>query len=834
LTEPTYFDRDRYDLPLPLIRVNPNFEVTAPSPSESLRTESISTQQQLIAQALARVLNPLGVRFKFSIQRYPQSPASPLADTKHTMLQSPDAFFQPLEYRLRVMCRAHNNLDCQLIAEPLARSLRQLDLQGFQEAIVEFSQAVAPTSLLTGVKSGNWRLKLDLTPPSVLLKSWARWGDVQSITKLLNLALAPVGIQVSSILKNLTLQIFCTLKNPHAAKFPTKKIALDLIAPLTIELAPQGIQGATIHGVHATTDLDGYIETSPAWKHWLDLPALGDPKFSPTPIILAARGDEHALRFILERLLNPDLERCLAIGGINLSLMLRNRILYVMSEAPVCPIQSQVSTTIIKVLRQLALPNIGGVRIHGRISGQIVPLWTYGVDFDKQTLELPPVAPEHQFKPKSSVVKIGWERRMSEYLAGTGIWKPQFAMDKTDRLVYQPKFKWQPSLLWLVVGIGLVGIGDLAIKFSLASNPAIADAKGVNYQLSFNNSLLEQKLAQYQLRCLQQGVPDVLIVGSSRALRGVNPEVLQRSLTLIRQDSTSNSRSPQIYNFGINGATAKVVDLILRQLLTSQQLPKLVIWADGARAFNSGKVDRTYETIAASDRYQQLAIIADRDRPNSSLFQVQSTVKTTYQAIDDRIDRSLVNISPAYAHRDLLKTWLQTKIPTLGQLADSPNLVDLEVSINDRDIDNDGFLALEAQFDPNTYYQKYTKVTGYSDADYANFQLLGSQDRALQQITDLLAVRKIPLVFVNMPLSDIYLDKIRRQHETNFKQYMQTLMEKNRLTFIDMDGFLNKQYDRFSDPSHLNQLGASEVSRYLGQTTSIPWQKLELNLVVGK
>ena len=63
---------------------------------------------------------------------------------------------------------------------------------------------------------------------------------------------------------------------------------------------------------------------------------------------------------------------------------------------------------------------------------------------------------------------------------------------------------------------------------------------------------------------------------------------------------------------------------------------------------------------------------------------------------------------------------------------------------------------------------------------------------------------------------------------------MQKMMAADRLTFIDLDGLLNKQYDRFSDPSHLNQLGASEVSRYLGQTTSIPWQKLDSHLVVDK
>ena len=72
-------------------------------------------------------------------------------------------------------------------------------------------------------------------------------------------------------------------------------------------------------------------------------------------------------------------------------------------------------------------------------------------------------------------------------------------------------------------------------------------------------------------------------------------------------------------------------------------------------------------------------------------------------------------------------------------------------------------------------------------------------------------------------MSDIYLDKYRRQHEETFKQYMKKLMDSHQLTFIDMNGLLAQQHHLFSDPSHLNQAGAIAVSEYLIQTT-IPWQ----------
>ena len=499
-----------------------------------------------------------------------------------------------------------------------------------------------------------------------------------------------------------------------------------------------------------------------------------------------------------------------------------------MSEASICPIQSQIATTVDKVIRQLQLPAIRGVRIHGRISGQSISRWTYGVDFDMPQLMLPPIVTPPKQPPRTKLERVDWSRKISAYLAKTGVWQPQLTIEKTSQLVYHPRFKWQPSLLLLVMGLGLTIGSDVAIKYTLAARNLTVDSATTTAQLSFNNPLLEQKLAQYQLRCLQHGVPDVLIVGSSRALRGVDPEVLRRSLI------DRGYRNPKLYNFGINGATAQVVDLILRRLLTPEQLPKLVIWADGARAFNSGRIDRTYDAIATSDRYRQLALLSGINDENSSLSQVQSSFQNTYRAIDTAFDRRLEHVSSAYHHRDRLKTWLQSKIPATLQISDRNNTaIDVDSAAlldanedkqHPRKIDFDGFLAVNLQFDPTTYYKRYTKVTGDSDGDYANFQLLGLQQRALDRTIELLADRQVPLVFVNLPLSDIYLDKVRRQYEVNFKEYMQKLTDSQQLTFIDMDGVLNQNYDRFSDPSHLNQIGASDVSRYLARVEGIPWK----------
>ncbi len=792
MAEPTYSELNYRAAPLPLIELNP-----------------IIDRQDDIDRALSQLFNPIGVKFQTSIRRRSKKRVQNL-NSKQTMLQSPDVFSPALEYRLWVVCSAQKSIDYQLLAQPLAKTLRSLNLQGFQDGVVQFSQSAAQV--------GNWRLKIDLAPPVVMLRDWARWGDMQSIIKLLNFALASVGMQVSATQKERTLHIFCTLIDAEAAKVPTKKIALDIIAPLLIELTPQGIHGGTIYG------LKSLAAESPVWTHWLDLPALSDPSLSPTPLTLAERGDVAALNFVLHRFLNPDIEQCFAVGGIKLSLLRHHRLIHVMSEAPMCPLQSQVAAPVLKILTQLALPDIRGVRVYGRVSGQSQPLWTTGVDFDRHPLELPPAAPEQVFVPHVSPTKIGLSERVGAYLAATRIWQPQLSAITGTQLVYQSRFKWQPSLLLILVGLGLAIGGDFGLRALMKDNQLTtvtnSDAPS---QLSFNNPLLEQKLAQYQIHCVRQAVPDVLIIGSSRALRGIDPDALRQDLRVAGYGDLS------IYNFGINGATAQVVDLILRQLLTPEQLPKLIIWADGVRAFNSGRIDRTYETIALSDRYRQLGLTSASFTSTSSILQAQSSFKNGYQAIDSAANLQLAQVSPVYHHRDRLKSWIQAQVPLISQLDDSSHGIinRLSPSMKEPEINSVGFLPLEIKFNPGTYYQEHPKVTGDSDSDYTNFQIIGNQERSLKAVVDLLSKRKIPLVFVNLPVSDLYVDKFRLEREANFTKYMQHLMDVNQLTFVDTNKFLNTQYDLFSDPSHLNRFGAIEVSQYLTDTTLIPWQILK-------
>ena len=356
---------------------------------------------------------------------------------------------------------------------------------------------------------------------------------------------------------------------------------------------------------------------------------------------------------------------------------------------------------------------------------------------------------------------------------------------------------------------------------------------------SLNASQLDERLALYQQYVAQFGMPDVLVMGSSRALRGIDPSALQESLT---QQGYAGVR---VFNFGINGATAQVVDLLLRRLIPAEQLPKTILWADGARAFNSGRSDVTFNAIAASDGYKRLPavpinkLVKDKSTAEATEVSSQSLPKAlsdSYQSLDRQIQDWLKSTSSVGYQRDALFDLVRDRF--LGQQTPSiesnsgPNATP---SLNANSslasasptgqgvIDIYGFLPLPNQFNPATYYQKYSKVPGNFDSDYDSFELQGKQQQALDSIARFTQRQGINLVFVNLPLTAEYLDSRRREYEDQFQQSMIQESTTLKFTYRDLSTVMPQQNALFSDPSHLNRYGAYDVAQRLSRDPLIPW-----------
>ena len=372
-------------------------------------------------------------------------------------------------------------------------------------------------------------------------------------------------------------------------------------------------------------------------------------------------------------------------------------------------------------------------------------------------------------------------------------------------------------------------IGESPVSGNSEANQPVTDIKA-NFP-TLNSDQMDRQIALYDQYLQDFGIPDVLIVGSSRALRGIDPSALETALV------SAGHRNLRVFNLGINGATAQVIEMLLTQVLAADQLPKLVIWADGARAFNSGREDRTYQAIAQSPGY---ASIRDGFRPiESEAPALPSDLAPSffdsfgqrYRDFNDQLTRGFSDHSATYAQREKLRENLRDfTIARLQPESQTDSLADASAAssqeLGNAALYRNGFFAFADRFAPAEYYERYTPVPGSYDSDYDAFQLRGIQSISLTNVADVLRSRDIKLVFVNLPLTKTYLDETRHRHENTFSTYMLQMSQSLDFAFRDFGRLWPEKNDYFSDPSHLNRYGAEAVAIRLAQSPMIPWESL--------
>ncbi|MBE9078011.1 SGNH/GDSL hydrolase family protein [Romeria aff. gracilis LEGE 07310] len=866
-----------------------------------------------IARYLSEILSTLDVGVRVSARVIPSRAkrvqtitASDDEDDLVGLDPSPD-----LISRLKISCEASYSPDPLMIAEPVAERLRGLQLTQFQDAVI--------TIHVRGETASDWRLRVDLTPPTEMLREWARWGDLAALERLTNQTLAEWKQTAELELKDTTLHVVCHRSSnfgpkPIPERDPEQSPPVAALADLLQQLAPQGLHRAMLYGPASD-------RINPDWLKCLVLPAEQHPALAKDTLELARRGDLSAIAYCLTRHLNPDLDEQLATGGIRVQLLLKQGLLHVMTDGPVCPPKQGVVPLVTEYVEEFRWPHLEGLRIYGRRAGQTQPIWSYGSDFKQRQRLVPEAAPEFA----ASDVYLGdliapveaeplrpevtgrdlqaalWRllrqaaEEIQQALQQTQLFTPaETASGVSIPLPKALRMKPATAIAWGTIGLLLTLQIDwtlarllrptaAAVKIQsaprLAERPKAGTSKtaadevadgflakpaGSNVTSSaiddaeliyspqqgfistsallaespfpnFNSKQLNEKLALYSQRVAESGPPDVLVIGSSRALRGVDPAALRQALARVGNDDIS------VFNFGVNGATAQVVDLVIRQLIPPEQLPRLVIWADGARAFNSGREDITFNSIAVSEGYQELqAGLLAKPAADSAkiepLLGIARQVTRRYQQVDQSLSQALGQLAATYGQRQAAKALLNEAyaVSTAGLSAtpeidpEAPGELLTGLPSETSMIDFDGFLPLSIRFNPATYYQEYVRVSGAYDSDYKAFRLEGKQSAALEQLLDYAQTQQLPIVFVNTPLTDEYLDPIRSEAEQSFNRYMFNVAgSTSGFLYRDLGQVWTQRYEYFSDPSHLNRYGAYQVSNQLAQDPLIPWPSSE-------
>ncbi len=263
------------------------------------------------------------------------------------------------------------------------------------------------------------------------------------------------------------------------------------------------------------------------------------------------------------------------------------------------------------------------------------------------------------------------------------------------------------------------------------------------------------------LQRYRQHPPDLLVVGSSRAIQGLDPQVLAGEL--------AHRRLPaQVAILGVNGATARVVARLLTEYWRDRPLPRAVLWLDGARAFSPRPRDATEARLQTLLRREAAA----GDRP-----------------------------FPLAQHwwGDRWRRWR---------------------SAGPRDrLTPQGFLALAQRFEPDRYYATHPALPGQFDRD--SLTLDPAQQQAFGRLQTWCRQRQLPLLFIDAPLTDRYLDAPRRLHQERFHRWL----AQQALPWRDYSNRWPQRYGYFADPSHLNRQGARSLAVEVAQDPAIPWQR---------
>ena len=535
------------------------------------------------------------------------------------------------------------------------------------------------------------------------------------------------------------------------------------------------------------------------------------------------------------------------LAQTRLKLLLQNNCLNLLCETRVAILQAEMALPMLDILRTVdSAEYFQSVTVSNRVIGQKNPSWSFEIDLlaigvKSANPELP--SPEESQDDNTEIFDHEDDDQPTHWQKLARFAIKQLIIFSKDAL----SFKWlgQTSPKTLSLSTGLVsfaiGIGatmaiDRTLYYYAQPNEptkfVIADPK-INLQenlpekgiiskpaLNFNIALFNEKLAllDWQITNKQRS-PEVLIVGSSRALRGIDPSILEKTLI------SKGYKDISVFNLGIDGATAKVVNLQITQILSRPQLPRLIIWADGLRAFNSGRTDLTYDEIAASTGYKQLQ---ETLKNNGSNPEFASTNNTSDARALNPVTQAINTLFATSTKRPEIRASVVKSFDrNTHMLSNSEALLASTMPSTATALDSKGFVAFDVTFEPNIYFQKFPQVPGDYDLDYRNFEPSGAQFDAFANVVDFCRRNNIELLVVNMPLHATYLDGIRTRYEATFNRRMEELALREGFTYLDISQAIQNQAELFSDPSHLNKQGAIAISKMLAQNPKIHWQSLK-------
>jgi hypothetical protein len=352
--------------------------------------------------------------------------------------------------------------------------------------------------------------------------------------------------------------------------------------------------------------------------------------------------------------------------------------------------------------------------------------------------------------------------------------------DVEDTLPAGRPFWLSPLWYWLAVLATLAAVNALVLVYE----PYFLRVATYDHQHT------SARMVDYQ----QGARPDVVFMGTSRALSGFNPAVAEAEIERL------TGRRVNTRNMALTGGVVEIQYLILKNIIRDDKKPAVIV-------YGLGELDITPQ------QRSPLEYLPYTNR----LLRPDDYWRFSGETLDSKIDFWVDRAFPLYRDRQLIVNSLNIAFnpadPAHKFYAPGPD---------HRDPAPDGFIpgsgntrAPAAQLEQNR--AEYTPILSNYQLDYQRLQLF-------HELITLAERRGIAVVLVNMPVDAPF----RRlwESEERMDQYqaaVEVLANDHRVPLLDLyrgtDGF---PADGFWDWHHLNETGAEAVTRLVSEQYLAP------------
>ncbi len=293
---------------------------------------------------------------------------------------------------------------------------------------------------------------------------------------------------------------------------------------------------------------------------------------------------------------------------------------------------------------------------------------------------------------------------------------------------------------------------------------------------------------------IQQGAPDVAVIGTSRARRGVLAPVLRE--TLEKQGLASS-----VKNFSLGGAQAEELELMVRRIGESTGRPKLVLWALTVKELRHRE-----ETPGKSWRY--LARFSDwldaRGRLGAGVDQHLP------DALRNEAARGSYIVRCRFALRDMLaatgddeegepenrwETFKNVFVPTRSTLTPMQGGLPAD------------FVGSRRNLSRKVTMQRVKRYLGdaYTQPNWPHNYQAERLEATVRHLREL----GIPLLLVEIPVHELLEKGMPRKTQQKFRRYVSAVAREYGVPFVTVEELgVSFEPNDFLEQSHLNYRGA--------------------------